>query len=40
MEISEGRETSEDGRRKGGKTVVMKVKRKRRMKENGMEKRK
>ena len=25
MEVNEGRETSEDGRGKGGKTVVMKI---------------
>ena len=40
MEGSEGRETSEDGRGKGGKTVVIKTLRKRGMKESGMEKRK
>ena len=40
MEVSEGRETREDGRRKGGKTVVIKIRRKRGMKESEMEKRK
>ena len=34
MEVRERRETSEDGRRKGGKTVRMKIQRKRRMKES------
>ena len=38
MEESEGRETSEDGRGKGGKTVVKKIWRKRWMKESEMEK--
>ena len=37
MEDSEGRETSEDGRGKGGKTVGIKRWRKRGMKENEME---
>ena len=37
---SEGRETSEYGRRKGGKTVRKKIWRKRGMKESEMEKRK
>ncbi len=36
MEVSEGRESSEDGRGKGGKTVVIKMWRKRGMKESGM----
>ena len=40
MEVSEGRETSEDGRGKGGKAVVFKIWRKRRIKESEMEKRK
>ena len=40
MEVSEGRETSEDGRGKGGKTVGIKIWRKRGMKESEMEKRK
>ena len=40
MEGSEGRETSEDGRGKGGKTVGMKIWRKRGMKKSEMEKRK
>ena len=40
MEVSEGRETSEDGRGKGGKTVVIKIWRKRGMKESEMGKRK
>ena len=40
MEVSEGRETSEDGRGKGGKSVVKKRWRKRWMKESEMEKRK
>ena len=40
MEVSEGRETSEDGRGKGGKSVVMKKWRKREMEESEMEKRK
>ena len=40
MEVNERRETNEDGRRKGGKTVVMKRWRKRGMKESEMEKRK
>ena len=40
MEGNEGRETSEDGRRKGGKTVVIKIWRKILMKESEMEKRK
>ena len=40
MEGSEGRETSEDGRRKRGKTVGIKIWRKRWMKESEMEKRK
>ena len=40
MKPNEGRETSEDGRRKGGKTVGMKRWRKRGMKESEMEKRK
>ena len=40
MEVSEGRETIEDGRGKGGKTVKRKVLRKRGMKESEMEKRK
>ena len=37
MEGSEGRETSEDGRVKGGKTIVIKRWRKREMKESEME---
>ena len=37
MEDSEGSETSEDGRRKGGKTVVIKTWIKRVMKESEME---
>ena len=40
MEGSEGREISEDGRRKGGKTVVIKIWKKRGMKESEMEKKK
>ena len=40
MEVSEGSESSEDGRGKGGKTVVLKSSRERGMKENGMKKRK
>ena len=40
MEVSEGRETSEDGRRKGRKIVNRKRRRKRGMKESEMEKRK
>ena len=40
MEVSEGRETSEDGRVKGGKPVDIKIWRKRGMKESEMEKRK
>ena len=40
MERSEGRETSEDGRGKGGKFVAIKLRRKRGMKESEMEKRK
>ena len=40
MERSDGRETSEDGRGKGGKTVVIKIWRKREMKESEREKRK
>ena len=41
MEVSEGRETSEDGRGKGGKIVETNVLwRKRGMKESEMEKRK
>ncbi len=40
MEGSEGRRTSEDGRGKGGNAVVMKIWRKREMKESEMEKRK
>ena len=40
MEVSEGRETSENGRGKGGKAVVTKKWRKRGMKESEMEKRK
>ena len=40
MEVSEGRETSEDGRGKRGKIIVMKRWRKRGMKESEMEKRK
>ena len=40
MEVSEGRETSEDGRGKGEKSVVMKIWRKRVMKESEMDKRK
>ena len=36
MEGSEGRETSEDGRGKRGKTVVVKIWRKRGMKESEM----
>ena len=40
MEIREGRETSENGRGKGGKTVEKKIWRKRRIKESEMEKRK
>ena len=39
MEVSEGRETSEDGRGKGGKTVVTKIWRKRWMEKSEMEKR-
>ena len=40
MEGIEGRETSEDGRGKGGKAVGLKRRRKRGMKESGMKKRK
>ncbi len=40
MEGSEGRETREDGRGKGGKTVGIKRWRKRGMKESEMENRK
>ena len=40
MEVSEGRETNEDGRVKRGETVVRKRWRKRGMKESEMEKRK
>ena len=40
MEISEGRETSENGRGKGEKYVGSKIWRKRGMKESEMEKRK
>ena len=40
MEESERRDISEDGRGKGGKTVGMKIWRKRGMKESEMEKRK
>ena len=40
MEVSEGSERSEDGRGKGGKSVVRKVWRKRGMKESEMEMRK
>ena len=40
MKISEERETSEDGRGNGGKTVGIKIWRKRVMKESEMEKRK
>ena len=40
MKVSEGRETSEDGRGKGGKTVGIKIWRKRGMKESEMEMRK
>ena len=40
MEGSEGRETSEDGREKGGKIVETKIRRKRGMKESEIEKRK
>ena len=40
MEVSEGRESNEDGRRKGGKIVVRKGWRKRGMKESEMEMRK
>ena len=40
MEGREGRETSEDGRGKGGKAVGMKIWRKRERKESEMEKRK
>ena len=36
MEVSEGRETSEDGRGKGGKTIGMKIWRKRGMKKREM----
>ena len=36
MEVSERRETGEDGRGKGGKTVVIKIRRKRGMKESEM----
>ena len=39
MKESEGRETSEDGRGKGGKSVGTKIWRKRGMKESEMEKR-
>ena len=39
-EENEGSESSEDGRGKGGETVVRKMWRKRRMKESGMEMRK
>ena len=39
-EVSQGRETSEDGRGKGRKTVVIKVLRERGMKEREIEKRK
>ena len=38
MEGSERRETSEDGRGKGGKSVVFKGQKKRGMKESGMRK--
>ena len=38
MEDREGRETSEDGRGKGGKTVVIEIWRKMQMKESEMEK--
>ena len=40
MEVSEGRETSKDGRGKGGKSVEKEIWRKRGMKESEMEKRK
>ena len=40
MEGSEGRETSEYGRGKGGKAVFIKIWKKRGMKESEMEKRK
>ena len=40
MKDSEGRESSENGRGKGGKTVEVKMWRKRGMKESEMEKRK
>ena len=40
MEVNEDRETSEDGRGKGGKTVVIKMWRKRGMKKSEMSKRK
>ena len=38
MKVSEGRETSEDGRGKGGKAVRTKIWKKRGMKESEMEK--
>ena len=40
MKVSEGGETNEDGRGKGGKSVGRKIWRKREMKESEMEKRK
>ena len=40
MEGSEGKETSEDGGGKGGKSVITKIWRKREIKEIEMEKRK
>ena len=40
MEVSEVSETSEDGRRKGGKTVVMNLWWRRETKESEMEKKK
>ena len=40
MDGFQGRETSENGRGKGGKTVVIKMWRKRGMKESEMEKKK
>ena len=40
MKGSEGRETSEDGRGKGGKTVGIEIWRKRGMKENETDERK
>ena len=40
MKRSEGRETSEDGRRKRGESVVIKIWKKKGMKESEMEKRK